>query len=281
MNSGFLNHKKRIDARIRAILAAKKKIFLGLGFWGADSRKKLESFLFRGKTLRGSLVALSYVLFRKKLAHDALDVGASLELIHSALLIQDDIMDEDEMRRGMKTIHRQYEILGKKKGIKNSYHFGEGAGICLSDVAFFIAFETLGELNLSKKVRRDLWELFSKELMTTAIGQIEDVALAGKAKNLELYRAKTARYTFVLPLLAGAILAGKNKKSLREFEKLAEILGIIFQLKDDELDDGGKVNNSGIADLTERARKLIRTLPAQNQKDFFASLLKYNLERKS
>jgi len=190
--------------------------------------------------------------------------------MHSALLIQDDIMDEDEMRRGVKAIHRQYARVGRKRKIKNPDHFGESAAICLSDIAFFFAFGVLGRLKIDLGARRELWKLFSRELITTALGQMEE---------LTLYLAKTARYTFVLPLLAGALLAGKRRAELKKFEKLGEVLGIIFQLKDDELDGEQKRFNKEISRFGRMAKKLVFSLSDKKQKEAFSDLLAYSLSR--
>ena len=52
---------------------------------------------------------------------------------------------------------------------------------------------------------------------------------------LDLYRYKTGRYTFSLPLMMGATLAGSDAATLAKLERLGEDLGILFQLKDDEI----------------------------------------------
>lgn len=281
MKFPFPEYKSRIEARISELLTKEEKDLQMAGFWSKDAIRRLKSFVLRGKTLRGSLVIFSHQLFGGTLKTEVIDTAAALELIHSALLIQDDIMDEDLMRRGIKTIHLQYANLGKRKKIKNSSHFGESAAGCLADIAFFVAFGLLGRLALNLKAKKELWNLFTKELTATAIGQIEDVASVGKREvNLTLYRAKTARYTFVLPLLAGALLAGKKKGQLKNFEKLGEVLGIIFQLKDDELDGKRKGREGEILRLARKARRLILSLATPKQKGAFSALLVYNLERK-
>ena len=279
MKLPFPEFKSQIDRRISKLLKEAEKSFVA-GVFDRDSIRRLESFARRGKSLRGSLVMFSYRLFKNGFSQEALDMAAALELIHSALLIQDDIMDEDEMRRGVKAVHRQYAWVGKKLKIKNPDHFGESAAICLSDIAFFFAFGVLGRLKIDLGARRELWKLFSRELITTALGQMEDVAASpARKKELTLYLAKTARYTFVLPLLAGALLAGKRRAELKKFEKLGEVLGIIFQLKDDELDGEQKRFNKEISRFGRMAKKLIFSLSDKKQKEAFSDLLAYSLSR--
>ncbi|MDP3762445.1 MAG: polyprenyl synthetase family protein [bacterium] len=282
MSFSFLGRKPQIDAHISKLLKAEEKNLSKVRFWGKDSLERLKSFALRGKSLRGSLVVFSHKLFQGTSGSKVFDVAAALELIHSALLIQDDILDRDLMRRGVRAVHRQYADLGARKKIKDRNHFGESAAICLADIGFFAAFGTLGRLSLNSKIRDELWRLFREELAITASGQMADMALAEKRqKTLSVYCAKTARYTFVLPVLAGAILAGKRRKDLQKVEKLSEILGIIFQLKDDELDKGGKGQGKEISRLVKKAQKLIWSLPVQEQKKAFGALLRYNLERRA
>ncbi len=61
-----------------------------------------------------------------------------------------------------------------------------------------------------------------------------------EASIMDLYRFKTARYSFSLPLATGALAAGGDPKSIRLLREIGEYMGIIFQIKDDELDLFGK-----------------------------------------
>jgi geranylgeranyl diphosphate synthase type I len=62
---------------------------------------------------------------------------------------------------------------------------------------------------------------------------------------LNLYRFKTARYTFSIPLVTGAIASRADEKTISLLEKLGEHLGIIFQIKDDELGLFGTEEETG------------------------------------
>jgi geranylgeranyl diphosphate synthase type I len=77
---------------------------------------------------------------------------------------------------------------------------------------------------------------------------------------LELYRCKTARYTFSLPLVSGALAAGAGEELIVQLEELGEHLGIVFQLKDDELDLMGDEEHTGKpvgTDLEEGKKTLL------------------------
>lgn len=163
-----------------------------------------------------------------------------MELFQSAFLIHDDIMDRDEKRRGSKSVYAQYVSLAEKEEISDAYHTGESMGICVGDIAFFIAFEILSEVSrLTGNMQ--ISELCSRELSYVGVAQMLDVYW-GQTKRpitekevFDLYRYKTGRYTFSLPLLCGGHLAGARQAQLDDLEKIGELLGIVFQLKDDEL----------------------------------------------
>jgi len=78
-------------------------------------------------------------------------------------------------------------------------------------------------------------------MLIVGTAQMDDVAwgssinLPEKKQILELYKHKTGRYTFSLPLAAGAILAGQENNTIQELMELGENLGILFQIRDDEL----------------------------------------------
>lgn len=213
--------------------------------WGPDTLDRLREYLSRGKMIRGALVSFGHDMFGGKKEPQALQTGATMELFQAAFLIHDDIMDQDLFRRGKPSIHAQYrELLGSRSGKTASpqqEHLADSLGICVGDVAIFLAFELLGSLEVSLSVLQSLWKLFTRELMYVGFAQMEDVYLGGMKESpsedqiLSLYRYKTGRYTFSLPLMAGAMLAEVPGPILDTLSELGERMGILFQLKDDEL----------------------------------------------
>ncbi|MBS3128821.1 polyprenyl synthetase family protein [Candidatus Woesearchaeota archaeon] len=249
MLSFFQDYKKSISTFLHSFLLQKKEQLRLINLWGQDSVTKLLNFVDQGKMLRGSLILFSYDLFQKKKNEELIKVAAALELIHSSLLIHDDIMDRDELRRGKKTMHTQYAE--HDTSMKDSQHFGEGMAICVGDMGFFFAYEILSTLNIEKTKKDNLIELFSKELMNVCLAQMQDLSAGASKKEvseedvLSLYKNKTARYTFSLPFMLGALLAGQHKKVLDQLSLLGEYLGLIFQIKDDELGIFGEEKTTG------------------------------------
>ncbi len=230
MEKFFRIYKPPIEVFLDGFLKEKEKEFFKINPWGSDALRRLRVFAKRGKTLRGALVILSYLLKEKRASREAIAAAAALELAHSSLLIHDDIMDEDFWRRGRKTIFAQYVALAPQR--RTARRFGESMGICAGDLGFFLAFEILPQ---------NLRPLFAKELAAVCVGQMQDVysisgGQVGRAEVLRMYRYKTARYTFSLPLLMGGVLANIRAPLLKKLEKFGELCGAVFQLRDDELD---------------------------------------------
>ncbi len=225
--------------------------------WAKDVFRRLKSFAVNGKLFRGSLCLAIATELKKEfpssqLPEDYLKIATSLELIHSALLIQDDIMDQDQLRRNQSTIHQQYQQLAENQNFAQTQLFGLSAAICVSDLCQFLAWELISSTRLNTHIKDKLIKIISHDINQTALAQISDCEFALSPQDptqeeiLAMYLAKTGHYTFSLPMLCGAGLAGlKDKKSLGLLAKIGEKLGIIFQIKDDELGIYGETENTG------------------------------------
>lgn len=245
--------------------------------------------------IRGGLVALSHSLFSGSAARERdtqhftnviIKTGAVLELLQSGLLVHDDIMDRDKKRRGDDTLFFQYVTYAKKHHLKDSYHTGEALGICAGDLLFFLAFHLLNELQSGHFYNPEIALLCSREMCRVATAQMSDIYLGTNSQVppvqdvLELYLNKTGRYTFSLPLKMGALLAGAGQKECEVLEKLGEHLGVIFQIKDDEINLYGSEEVTGKSvgsDIKEGKKTLYISLlfetTKRDEKDHLLSLV--------
>jgi len=244
MNNFFAEQKSAISAYLTDYLLQKREVLGMVHPMGADSADRILDFSKKGKMLRGGLVALAYLLTRKDRSANEVPsavtaVGAVMELFQSGFLIHDDIMDRDEKRRGVQSIFAQYSRMAAHQGIDDYYHTGESLGMCAGDITFFAAFEILAALDSTEKCQ--LIGLCAREISYVGVAQMMDVYWGQTGDDISeedvigLYRYKTGRYTFSLPLMCGAQLAGADRIQTGALEQLGELLGIVFQLKDDEL----------------------------------------------
>ena len=245
----FSKLRQAITTTIADTLARSESAAAGFSGDSAPIFAVLERYSRSGKMLRGILACLGRELFQPETAAkndpdpEALSLASALELFQAGLLVHDDIMDKDEMRRGMPTMHKLFERAEADRPhaqggapLKPIDHkaLGEAMGICAGDIFYFIAWNTINSLGPK------LGSLFSKELVDVCLAQIKDVRLGVLPEFpeieeiIEVYAYKTARYTISLPLCAGAILAGRDD-AIPALEKLSLNLGILFQLQDDYL----------------------------------------------
>lgn len=241
---------KRPEIEKKLLLFLKNVGGLDLSFWGSDLRNRFSDFVTKGKLLRGSLLMLSYEMFGGIPEKDAIILAAAIELFHSSFLIHDDIMDQDRERRGNPTFFAQYESLAATRHLRDVKRTGESLATCAGDIGFFLGFSLLNTIS-DEEVKQKLLQTVTYELTLVGLGQMQDVALGASGKIpteeeiLQVYRYKTARYTFSLPLILGAILAGKDEKTLEKLTKLGEYIGTIYQIKDDELNLFGDKKETG------------------------------------
>ncbi|NCO88879.1 polyprenyl synthetase family protein, partial [Candidatus Roizmanbacteria bacterium] len=180
--------------------------------------QSLQAFNLKGKLLRGMLVLLINKMEGGQINEKVLNVATAMELVHSGLLIHDDIMDKDLFRRGFPTIHKS---------------FGQSMAICAGDWLFCKAIELIDDNELIK--------IMSVGVQQVMHGQILDVFFSETNNNpnqstiLDIYRKKTAFYSFSLPFKLGAMLQKASLKKLDILNSLGENLGLIFQIKDDEM----------------------------------------------
>jgi geranylgeranyl diphosphate synthase type I len=252
----FGRRKDDIQDYLKRYCQRKRKGFGRINALGPDLCDRLFEFTVQGKMIRGGLVSLSYSLFRSdeedpSVRERLTGTGASMELIQSALLIHDDIMDRDPMRRGLSSIHRQYARMAEEREIGDGEHLGESLAICAGDVAFFLAFEILSNLAAEQATLIRILGLCSREIASVGVAQMQDVyngASTGPVKTddtLSLYVHKTGRYTFSMPLMIGSLLAGQPEETVGRLEELGEHIGIVFQIRDDELGLFGNPEETG------------------------------------
>jgi len=240
----FLN---RIVSSVNARL---KKFFEELSLEALEESRRTRDLvdvgadytLRGGKRLRAVLVATGCwsasgdVAFTDKVV----DLEAAIELLQSYLLIHDDIMDRDELRRGGPTAHVSFTKKCLESNWKDCAHYGISQAITLGDLLEASAVGLIAESPLPAHIVRDLLRVYSKGLRKVAYGQYLDVMFSqlplaeiSEKDVLLVYKLKTSSYTLELPLQLGAIACGGGPEILNELSRYAMPSGIAFQIRDD------------------------------------------------
>lgn len=237
--------KSKILDFFNSFFPEQSHIFSSRSPWANDAFQRLETFMGRGKMLRGTLVFLGYDLIDGVETMDVVRAASAIECFQSGFLIHDDIMDGDAMRRGQPSLHKQYET------ITSSTDMGEDLAMCVGDMAFFLGFRIIASMD-EDTTAKELFKLASSECMSVALGQMHDLTLGhiaqtppSKESIYSLYAAKTGWYSTVLPLLIGMTLAKSDKKLFPAIETYGMSLGIAFQLTDDNLNIFGHPTITG------------------------------------
>lgn len=222
--------------------------------WETDFLRRLQGFAASGKLLRGSLLCFSYAMFKgigEKPDPEVVKAALALELAHSGLVVHDDVMDKDGLRRGQPSLHKQYGLLAGARKLKRQADFGSNMAVCGGDMSLFLAFELLGEVIAEPAIFRHVNRLFAECLTTVCAGQMQDIFLEAsvympaKEDIFSLMGAKTAAYTLELPLATGAAMAGQKPETIVTLRGIGRAAGIIFQIRDDELGTMGISSQTG------------------------------------
>ncbi|MGE5216267.1 MAG: polyprenyl synthetase family protein [Chloroflexota bacterium] len=181
-----------------------------------------------GKRVRPMVTLLAYFAFGGKRTQDIVDIATAIELIHTATLLHDDIIDGAETRRGKESAY-------KKFGLKSTLVAG--------DFLFIKAFEFAGKFNETVvQWTADACTLLTEgEILQGNFNRNRAVTLAD---YLEIVRRKTASL-FQTGAKVGAYLAGARASLVDETERYGLNMGIAFQMVDDVLDVVGHADLLG------------------------------------
>ena len=177
-----------------------------------------------GKRLRALLTLGSAKLSGYNLGERDINLASCVELIHSATLLHDDVIDESSIRRGVKTTNSIW---------------GNQSSILVGDYLLSRCFEIMvddGDLEILK--------LLSSTSAKIAQGEVLQLQHKGEADLLEdtyinIINLKTASL-FSAATKTGACIAGSNEKEKKALESYGKNLGLAFQIADDALDYFGK-----------------------------------------
>ena len=220
---------KEIDEKLLSFLK-KNKI---------TQKRLIDAFIYStigsGKRIRAYLLVEAFRLFdNMKFYDDALNIAASVELIHTYSLIHDDLpsMDNSLLRRGKKTCHIKYD---------------EATAILLGDGLQSLAFEiiTNNELTLDDRTKVNICNKLAEAIGFKGMvaGQMMDLMSEGRYDKfipdkkfiIQTQRLKTGAL-IDFSLQAGGIIGGAKKSELEILSGFGKRIGLAFQIVDDILD---------------------------------------------
>ena len=179
-----------------------------------------------------------------------LDIGAAIETVHNFTLVHDDIMDDDELRRGRNAVHVE---------------FGLPTAINAGDAMLAIAFERLVQAeNLEAEYVAPLVNRIAWMVRRVSEGQqldieFEDRLGVSEDDYLEMIEGKTAVMFWICAEI-GARISGADEEIIQLMADWGKALGLCFQLMDDVIDvlsDSATLGKPAGSDIAQGKRTLM------------------------
>lgn len=257
-----------VDAVLGRFFSLAKKRAESFGPTYVELWQTLENNTVGGKRFRPRMVISAYKALGGTDLEAAACVGAAFELLHTALIVHDDVIDNDFTRRGAPNISGTYRDAAVARGANatQAAHSGLSAAVIAGDLALFNAYRLIDKAGVADDIRLQLIEVMDEALFASAAGELIDVDFSTALDMprvddiLHMERLKTAVYTFECPLQAGAILAGAPAEVIATLGDFGREIGIAYQVVDDVLGVFGSETDTGkttIGDLREGKRTVM------------------------
>lgn len=234
----------------------------------ATSTQDVFNHFFRmpGKYLRPTLALLSAKAVNPSLTlrqkEQLVHLSVAVELIHSASLIHDDIIDGDLFRRGQKTLNNVY---------------GRKIAVLAGDTLYAQAFSIL-----SNSLPRESEQIITHVIEKMCVAEIDQAKEneVSQQKYLKIIEGKTALFMSACCKL-GAVLAGAGEEDIAALEDYGLNFGMVYQIIDDCIDDDPNASHNvtieNARQFAEKAMGSIDTIEPTVYKRGLIDLLNYIL----
>jgi geranylgeranyl diphosphate synthase type I len=219
-----------------------------------------------GKRLRPAVVMLAADAVKPGSSAGILRAALALEVTHTFTLIHDDIMDDDNLRRGVPTVHTKWDM---------------PTGILAGDVLYARAFEHICSAQATDGAKVRAVQMLAKACADICEGQHMDMSFehrtdVSKTEYLEMVRMKTG-VLYAAAAGIGAVLAGGTDAQVHALYTFGQNTGVAFQIQDDLIDlltPSEKSGKDRASDLREGKQTIIMIKAREKGLD----LLKYRRE---
>jgi geranylgeranyl diphosphate synthase, type I len=224
-----------------------------------ESSNIAEYILRKGKRIRPILFILSYKGFSPETPAKLFSSAAALELMHTFALIQDDVIDNSDLRRGSQSLHCVLKEFCKKDNKK-----GKDLAIVISDLLYSYAMKIFSDIDEDFRRKDSALQYILNSAIITSIGQFSELVFSNQRLSslsfsdiISTYDNKTAAYTFSGPLVAGAILAGAETAIISNLKVISILLGRAYQLFNDISDFSDPASNLIAPDFSNNRKTML------------------------
>ncbi|MFE9450054.1 polyprenyl synthetase family protein [Streptomyces sp. NPDC006739] len=245
--------KTRVDAVLRAFLTEEAEQLVAIDDELEAVAEQLKNAAGHGKRLRAAFCYWGWRACGQPDSDALVRAAASMELVHAAAIVHDDLIDDSPLRHGLPTAHIALEpALG---GRPEPGAAARSLAMLVGDHLMALAghlFTTSGLPAAYLARARGLWTTLARDLIA---GECLEILRSGGRPDtdasLKVIRYKTAKYTVEQPLLLGGLLAGAADELKAGYSAYGLPLGEAFQLRDDLLGLFGDPEHTGKAGLDD------------------------------
>lgn len=260
-------HRPAVDAELNRVLQQAQRSARGYGKDYQDALRQLTTLSDRGgKRLRPLLFLLAYKGYGGTNT-SAIRIAASIELLHTFLLIHDDIVDRDSTRWNGVNIHGAYfEQYGQHLPAREALHFASAQALLIGDLCFSVAQQVLLDSTFDPSCLVQVQKLLLATTNQVIGGEITEVAYSLRsrwptdAQIDRIYYTKSASYSFELPLRMAGLLNNVSQSEVKCAKDIAQNIGLAYQLQDDLLGifgDEAMIGKSVLSDVQEGKRTAV------------------------
>lgn len=254
--------QRQVEEALQRFLELAKSQATGFGAGYLKLWETIERNMAGGKQFRPRMVMTAYEALGGDDIVAAAHVAAAYEMLHTALIVHDDVIDRDFVRRGGPNVSGSYRDLARTAGIPLplAEHRGMSVAVIAGDLALSAAYRLIDRAGSADAVRSHLREILDDAVSASAAGELADVDFTVGDRQpsveeiIDMERLKTAFYSFEAPLQSGAVLAGASQATVDALAEFGKNIGIAYQIVDDVLGVFGDERATGkttIGDLRE------------------------------
>ncbi|MFJ2771420.1 polyprenyl synthetase family protein [Streptomyces sp. NPDC087300] len=251
--SGESTLKSRVDEALRRFVAEEADRFAEIDPLLGPVAGQLEAAVADGKRLRSAFCYWGWRAAGQPDSDALVRAAASMELVHAAAVVHDDLIDDSPLRHGRPTAHRALRTT--VRGRPRADAAARSLAMLVGDLLMALAGELFATSGLPAAYlsrARPLWAVMARELIA---GECLEILRTGTdpdtTASLKVIRYKTAKYTVEQPLLIGGALAGAGTRLREGYRAYGLPLGEAFQLRDDLLGLFGDPDVTGKANADD------------------------------
>ncbi len=252
MNSLSEKFKRLLEDYLKTIFLEENMLFSAINY----------SLLNPGKRLRPLIILLGAEYLKINIKK-MLPIAGSVEIMHTASLIHDDlpIMDDDDFRRGKPSLHKVY---------------GADMALVAGDLMISKSFQLISDSDFHEEKKSKLLKkaflVWGEMGLCRGQGEEIEFSKTKKGSPLSIIKLKTASlfsYSFSAPF----VLSGESEDIELDFSLLGESLGILFQINDDKND----INDKSFNIFRHMSKNEIEEIEMDSKNKAFSIIQKYDL----